>query len=149
MLVVTRTGLSCSEAEQQFAAHILISASRLLQAQGLPKMPCCLLVGMAVHSAFTSSYGVFTRLGIAPRPAVGEVMDQLGEMLGRVRPKLALDGFADPPVDLHPGRDWDLLVDHLADQGVRETVTADRNRFLGDQAQRNGLRKTTEAAVNI
>ena len=60
----------------------------------------------------------------------------------------ALDRLPDPPVQLHPGRDRQPLVQHLPDQGVGEAIPADGAVLLGDHVQCHRLRQPAEHALH-
>ena len=56
----------------------------------------------------------------------------------------ALDRLADPPVQLQPGLDRQLLVEDVTDEGVREAVRAAGAWLLGHDAEGRRLRQRTQ-----
>jgi hypothetical protein len=100
------------------------------------------------HGPLAGLAGIRQRLGgVAGRGGLGEVVGEFGHVGPGDGAVPALDGLPDPPVQVHPGRDGQPLVEHLADQGVGEAVPADRPCLLGHHVQGGRLGQPGQDAL--
>ena len=130
-----------AETEQEIATHRLVTGSgELERVQAECVEAACLLVGEQSDGPVTGPPGVIGRLaGFPARCGEEEMVSELCEMrpwIGRVKSLERLGGEA---VERDPPRARQLLVESVADQGVREAEPPGRAGHLADDPCRHRL----------
>ena len=147
-LVVAGSNEGTTQAQEQLAPKGLVRTDEPECLEGAPILEDGLFVCAGVHRLIAGPASVVPGLLAFPGGRhLGEVVGELSQMRSRITAVQLFDRLAYPSVQLDPGADGELVVDHLPHQGVREAEDADRGGFLAHDTQRHGLRHGSEGAI--